>query len=76
MRPYRMELYSMLYGDLNGKEIQKQWGYMYDWFTCLVVQQKLTQKCKATILKFKKEKKKKKKKKKKTQNLTSSSLTN
>ena len=44
------ELDSVLFGDLNGKEIQKQEIYVYGCLIHLAVQQKLIQYCKATIL--------------------------
>ena len=46
-------LYSMLCGDLNRKEIQKEGIYVYVKLTHFAVQQKLTQHCKATIFQWK-----------------------
>lgn len=43
------ELYAMLCGDLNGKEVQKGRGYMYVWLIQFAVLQKQTH-YKATIL--------------------------
>ena len=40
----------MLSGDLKGKEIQKEGILGYVRLICFVVQQKITQHCKATIL--------------------------
>ena len=42
------ELYSVLCGDLNGKQIQKGGMYVHIWLIHFAVQQKLTQHCKAT----------------------------
>ena len=46
MRRYR-ELYSVLYGDLNGKQIQKKSDLLYIQWIHFAVQQKPTQHCKA-----------------------------
>ena len=43
-----MALYSMLCGDLNGKEIQEEEIYVYVWLIYFVVQKNLTKHCKAT----------------------------
>ena len=40
----------MLYGDLNGKEIQKEGMSVYIQLIHFAVQKKLTQHCKATLL--------------------------
>ena len=42
-------LYSVLCGDLNGNEIQKEGIYENVKLTHFAIQQKLTQHCKATI---------------------------
>ena len=47
-----MDLYSVLCGDLNGKEIQKKGGCMYIYSCGLCCTVETTQHCKATILHF------------------------
>ena len=47
---YDQKLYSMLCGDLSGKEIQKRVDNVYSYLIHLLKQRKLTQHCKATIL--------------------------
>ena len=53
-----MELYSVLYGDLNGKKSKQEGTYVYVWLTHFAVHEKLTQQWNATILQLKKKKKK------------------
>ena len=51
-----MELYSVLYGDLNGKKSKQEGTYVHVWLTHFAVCEKLTQQWNATILQFKKKK--------------------
>ena len=46
---WHRKLHSVLCGDLNGKEIQKEGIYVYIQLIHFAVQQKLTQHCKATV---------------------------